>query len=156
MRRRMVPGRIAGAVLAAAVAMAMLGFGATEAVAGRRVALVVGNGAYRFAPVLANPPNDEADIAAAFRSLGFEVVERHDADRVAMADAVREFAAELPGSDTAVFYYSGHGLQVDGENYLVPVDAKIASIADVRFGTIDLADDPVQFAFESDPTPFLS
>ena len=108
--------------------------------AGGRLALVLGNSKYRSVPVLDNPSNDAADLANALRSIGFEVVERRDATRDAMAAAVRDFSGRLRGAEIALFFYAGHGIQMNGENYLLPVDAKIESQADVRFNTINLTD----------------
>ena len=114
--------------------------GGVAARAADRLALVIGNAHYSSAPALSNPTNDAEDLASSLRSLGFEVIERSDATRAAMADAVREFSEKLEGVDTALFFYAGHGVQVNGDNYLVPVDAKIDSPSDVRFGTINLND----------------
>ncbi len=113
---------------------------ATPSLAGGRVALVIGNGAYQAAPQLENPANDAADVAKALRAIGFDVIEKGDATREDMAGAVRDFAQKIGTADTALFYYGGHGLQMNGENYLLPVDAKIETQADVRFNTIDLSD----------------
>jgi uncharacterized protein len=111
-----------------------------EAEAGVRLALVLGNARYQSVPALANPANDAADLAQALRAVGFEVIETRDATRAAMAAAVRDFSERLHGADVALFFYSGHGLQMNGENYLLPVDAKIENQADVRFNTINLSD----------------
>ena len=94
-----------------------------------RVALVIGNSAYANAPALPNPRNDAADMAAALRQLGFRVLEGIDLDKRAMDAKVREFAAALAGTEQGVFFYAGHGLQVAGENFLVPVDATVANAA---------------------------
>jgi hypothetical protein len=110
------------------------------AAAAKRLALVLGNSKYQNVPALENPANDAQDIAASLRQLGFVVIEQSDASRDAMAKAVHDFSDALPGADTALFFYAGHGLQMNGENYLVPVDAKIQNPADVRFSTIDLTD----------------
>jgi len=112
----------------------------SAAFAGVRLALVLGNGKYEAVPALDNPSNDAADLAQALRGVGFEVIEQRDATRDAMAKAVREFSERLRGADVALFFYAGHGLQMNGENYLLPVDAKIESPADVRFNTINLSD----------------
>jgi uncharacterized caspase-like protein len=112
----------------------------SAALAGVRLALVLGNGKYEAVPALENPSNDAADLAQALRGVGFEVIEQRDATREAMAKAVREFSERLRGADVALFFYAGHGLQMNGENYLLPVDAKIESPADVRFNTINLSD----------------
>ena len=99
---------------------------------GRRVALVIGNGSYRHATVLPNPGNDAADIAQALRELDFEVIEGHDLDWAGIHAKVREFARKLDDATMALFFYAGHGVQVDGRNYLVPVEAKLD-----RAGTLD-------------------
>jgi uncharacterized caspase-like protein len=104
----------------------------------RRIALVIGNSAYRFAPSLPNPANDEADLAQVLRKLNFDVVEGRDLDRHEMEDAIRRFGRKLDESDLALFFYSGHGLQVDGKNYLVPVDAKLERTSDLALDAIDV------------------
>lgn len=113
---------------------------AAPADAGVRFALVIGNGKYVNAPALENPANDSADLAKALRGVGFEVIEQQDASREAMTKALREFSARLRGTEVALFFYAGHGIQLNGENYLLPVDADIQSPADVRFNTVDLTD----------------
>jgi uncharacterized caspase-like protein/TPR repeat protein len=112
----------------------------SPAKAGVRLALVLGNAKYEAVPALDNPANDAADLAQALRRVGFEVIEQRDATRETMAMAVHDFAARLSGADVALFFYAGHGLQMNGENYLLPVDARIDSAADVRFNTINLSD----------------
>jgi tetratricopeptide (TPR) repeat protein len=109
-------------------------------IAATRLALVLGNGKYQAVPALGNPANDAADLAQALRGVGFEVIEQRDATRDVMAKAVHDFSERLRGADVALFFYAGHGLQMNGENYLLPVDAKIDSPADVRFNTINLSD----------------
>ncbi|MGE5158179.1 MAG: caspase family protein [Gemmatimonas sp.] len=115
----------------------------------RRVALVVGNGAYENVPVLANPRNDAADIAAALRKLGFDVIDGHDLDRREMEKKIREFSRKIENADLALFYYAGHGLQVTGKNYLVPIDAKLEREGDLSFEAIDV--DVVLQQFENGP-----
>jgi hypothetical protein len=105
---------------------------ASVARADRRVALVIGNGAYRHATVLANPRNDAEDVAAALGRLGFAVETALDADREQMQEAAIRFARLVRGSDVALFYYSGHALQFAGVNYLVPVDAALTDEVDLR------------------------
>jgi TPR repeat protein len=112
----------------------------SQAAAGVRLALVLGNAKYEAVPALDNPSNDAADLAQALRRVGFEVIEQRDANREAMAKAVRDFSQRLRGADVALFFYAGHGLQMNGENYLLPVDARIETAADVRFNTINLSD----------------
>jgi tetratricopeptide (TPR) repeat protein len=104
----------------------------------RRVALVVGNGTYQNAPVLPNPRNDAADIAATLRKLGFDVIDGHDLDRREMEKKIREFSRKIENADLALFYYAGHGLQVTGKNYLVPIDAKLEREGDLSFEAIDV------------------
>ncbi len=112
----------------------------TPAHAEKRVALVIGNSAYRNAPELANPRNDAADMAARLSQLGFSVTQGQDLDLAGMRATVRDFVQQLPGADIAALFYAGHGLQVNGVNYLVPVDAKLAGQDDLEFEamTMDL------------------
>jgi uncharacterized caspase-like protein len=97
-----------------------------------RVALVIGNGAYRNAPALPNPSHDANDVAAALRRLGFETILATDLDKVGMDDAAIRFARAARTADVAIFYYSGHALQFGGVNYLTPIDAKLVDEADLR------------------------
>ena len=90
--------------------------------AGRRVALVVGNGAYAHVKALPNPPNDAHAIAKSLRDIGFTVSEGIDLDRATMQKTIRDFLREAARSQVAVVYYAGHGVQIDGRNYLVPID----------------------------------
>ena len=108
------------------------------AVAGERLALVIGNGAYANAPRLANPANDAADIAQSLRSIGFEIVEGRDLDKRTMEQKIVEFGHKLDGASLALFFYAGHGLQVSGQNYLVPIDAKLQRAGDLSFETINV------------------
>jgi surface antigen len=98
----------------------------------RRVALVIGNGAYRHAGALANPRNDAADTAAALKRVGFETIVGLDVDRAGMEDAVIRFARAAREADVAMFYFAGHAMQHGGVNYLMPVDAKLRDEADLR------------------------
>ena len=103
-----------------------------------RLALVIGNGAYRHTPRLVNPVNDARDIAAALSSLGFDVTEAIDLDKRAFDEALRAFADRSAAADVALVFYAGHGLQVSGQNYLLPVDARLASERDLDFETVQL------------------
>jgi tetratricopeptide (TPR) repeat protein len=103
-----------------------------------KVALVVGNGTYRFANQLPNPPNDASDVAQLLRRMGFDVVAGNNLDYNAMKDAIRSFGRKLDSADLALFFYAGHGLQVSGANYLVPIDAKLERAADLNFEAIDV------------------
>ena len=98
----------------------------------RRVALVIGNGAYAKAPRLPNPPNDARDVAAALKRVGFDTIVGLDLDKAAMDEATIRFARAVRDADVAIFYYSGHALQFAGVNYLIPVDATLSDEADLR------------------------
>lgn len=95
-----------------------------EGAAERRIALVIGNGNYADAP-LRNPVNDARSVAEALRACGFQVTELEDADRGAMFGAVRDFGTRIMQGGVGLFYYAGHGMQVKGRNYLIPVRADI-------------------------------
>jgi len=116
----------------------MLTFAATPASADKRLALVIGNSAYKNAPALRNPANDANDMAEALQRLGFDVIRGIDLDYLGMRTSVRRFSEKLAEAKVALLFYAGHGLQVAGKNYLVPVDAQIETQADLDFGTIDL------------------
>ena len=104
-----------------------------------RAALVIGNSAYA-SNALTNPVNDATDIAAALREQGFDVLLRTDADYAGMDAALADFQKALKGKDTALFYYAGHGVQADGENYLIPVKEDITSLAKAKSRGVPLAD----------------
>jgi tetratricopeptide (TPR) repeat protein len=97
----------------------------TAASGGHRIALVIGNGAYAHVTALRNPPNDARAVAKSLRSLGFEVAEGIDLDRDAMQKITRDFLRDAAHAQTALVYYAGHGVQIDGRNYLVPVDVEL-------------------------------
>ena len=103
-----------------------------------RIALVIGNGAYEHAPVLRNPVQDARDIAAALGGLGYSVELVTDAKRPGMEAALAKFAAAAVGADQALVYYSGHGVEVGGVNYLLPVEARIASETTVPLEAVSL------------------
>src|SRR5262249_16217246 len=86
----------------------------------RRVAFVFGNGAYRHATMLPNPAMDAKAIAALLRNVGFDVTEGIDLDRAGMTARLSEFAVKTQGADAALFFYAGHGIAVNGKNYLIP------------------------------------
>ena len=107
----------------------------------KRVALVIGNSAYRNAPALINPKNDAQDISKALRDLGFSTIVVTDLDRAGMNDALDRFSRTVGGAEIALVYYSGHGMQFAGKNFLLPVDARLESADDVnRFRLIPLDD----------------
>jgi uncharacterized caspase-like protein len=103
----------------------------------RRVALVVGNSNYKQSP-LKNPKNDARAVSAALRKLNFEVIERQDLGRESFSLAIRDFGDRLKGASVGLFYYAGHGLQVKGRNYLVPVDVDIAREDEVPYRGLDI------------------
>src|ERR1700724_2236707 len=105
------------------------------AAADRRVALVIGNGAYVHAPHLPNPPHDAEDVAAALKRTGFDTILGIDLEKARMEDAAINFAKAARNADVAVFYYSGHAMQYAGVNYLIAVDAQLADEADLRRAT---------------------
>jgi uncharacterized caspase-like protein len=111
----------------AVIAFLILALLSSAALAEKRVALVIGNSAYQHTAALTNPHNDATDMTAALRKLGFQFAEGFDLDKAAFDRKVREFADMLSGAKAGVFFYAGHGLQVAGVNYLVPVDAKLST-----------------------------
>jgi len=107
-------------------------FGAAPALAGKRVALVLANSSYQYAPSLANPVNDGAVMAKTLKDASFEIVEsRHDLSALETRRVLRDFADVTRDADIAVIYYAGHGIEVEGSNYLIPVDAKLERDTDV-------------------------
>lgn len=125
--------------LGLAVCLAIIGH-VPPAVADKRVALVIGNSAYRSVAPLRNPRNDARLIADTLRSLGFALVGGGpvlDVSKAGLDEAVQMFGTELVGADVGLFYYAGHGVQVRGVNYLVPVDANPARVTDVDFQMLD-------------------
>jgi hypothetical protein len=106
----------------------------------KRVALVIGNSAYRHARRLENPRNDAADVGAALVKLGFQVIEGFDLDKAGLDAKIRAFTSALKGADVGLFFYAGHGLHVSGQNFLVPVDAELtaATALDLELARLDL------------------
>lgn len=105
-------------------------------VQGKRLALVIGNGAYDTAP-LRNPVHDAQDMARTLKGLGFDVLYEENASQKAMEDVIREFGRRLRSGGVGLFYFAGHAVQVNGRNYLIPVNAVIESESDVRYEAID-------------------
>ena len=103
----------------------------------KRIALVIGNANYANAGSLANPINDSKAMASTLKTLGFKVLEYADLDKAGMQRAVDEFGNLLNDFDVSLFFYAGHGIQVNGNNYLIPVDARISSKNDVEYNSID-------------------
>ena len=127
-------------MLRAVIALLMCVLLSSAAMAQKRVALVIGNSAYQNTPALTNPRNDATDMAVALKKVGFRVVEGFDLDKASFDRKVRDFADALSGAMVGVLFYAGHGLQVAGTNYLVPVDAKLstASALDWEMVRLDL------------------
>lgn len=109
---------------------------------GARVALVIGNGAYKNRsriPALPNPPNDGRDMAEALRKLGFKVVEVIDADLGGMKKSLKRFADWANGARIALVFYAGHGMQANGENYLLPISASLNRAEDITEQSLSLS-----------------
>ena len=128
----------------AALAAIAFGFAASVSLAAvspseKRVALVIGNGAYENAVRLDNAAFDARAVADAFRKLGFQVVDGYDLDIDQMRAKVSEFSAALSDSKSAVIYYAGHGISVDEENYLVPTDIVLKSPTDLDLNAISVS-----------------
>lgn len=104
----------------------------------KRVALVIGNSAYAHSQRLKNPINDARDMAAALEKVGFTVILGTDLDKVSMDRQIRDFARALQGAQVGLFFYAGHGLQVGGFNYLVPIDAKLEDASGLDFEMVRL------------------
>jgi len=102
----------------------------------RRTALVIGNGNYKSSP-LRNPVNDANDIAKALRSLGFTVIHKKNASQREMEKSIRDFGERLRKGGVGLFYYAGHGVQVNGRNYLIPLGAEIYEETDVKYEAVD-------------------
>lgn len=120
-----------------AIAAALAGF-APAAAAGKRVALVIGNGAYRSVPALTNPPNDAGDIAAALKRLGFAVSLIRNGSFDDMRRGLIAFGREAAGAEMAAVYFAGHGMEINGDNWLIPVDAELKRDTDAANEAINL------------------
>jgi len=102
----------------------------------KRVALVIGNSDYKVGP-LQNPAHDAEDISDVLRTLGFAVQTKTNVNQPQMEEAVDKFVQEIQNGDVALFYFSGHGIQVRGDNYLIPLGDSIKSETDVRYKTVN-------------------
>ena len=118
--------------------MALCIFLALPAAAEKRVALIIGNSAYVNASPLANPVNDASDMAAALQKVDFEVILGTDLGKPAFDAKIRDFVRILDRADVALLFYAGHGLQVSGRNYLIPIDAKLQGERDLDFEAISV------------------
>ena len=113
---------------------------ATTAIALERVALVIGNGDYAHTAPLPNPPNDARAVAEKLTALDFRVFAGIDLDQTGMRSLTRDFARALGEAEVGLVFYAGHGLQVNGENYLLPVDAALEHPSDLAFESLSLTD----------------
>lgn len=120
------------------VALMLAGFWNETAWADKRVALVIGNSAYKHVPKLPNPANDATAVALLFKSAGFEVYTQQDLGVAEMRRAVRDFSDAARDADMAVVFYAGHGIELAGTNYLIPVDAKFERDLDVEDESVSL------------------
>ncbi|UVK54469.1 caspase family protein [Mesorhizobium sp. AR02] len=111
-----------------------------DASADRRVALVIGNSEYREIPALKNPDKDAEDVSKTFRLAGFEVFVAKDLTKLQFEEQFRNYLAAADGADLSVVYYSGHGFQIGGENFLIPVDASLKNAADIEVQAVKLDD----------------
>src|SRR5262245_3984092 len=120
--------------IAALSAASLLVSASTDAFADKRVAFVVGNSAYKNVPALPNPSVDARSMAKLLRNVGFDVVEGSNLSRDKMTEKLLDFGKKAEGADVAIFFYAGHGIAVNGTNYLLPVDADLKSEMDVKLG----------------------
>ena len=114
--------------------------GATPSFADKRVALVIGNGAYKYTPALPNPQNDAADVAEALKAIGFEVTLKTNLEKRQMDQVIAQFARDGKTADAALFYYAGHGMQFEGKNFVMPVDAELQDEVSLRYEMTSLDD----------------
>ena len=121
-------------LIAALSAAGLLISANTDAFADKRVAFVVGNGAYKNVPALPNPAVDAKSMARMLRNVGFDVVEGSNLSRDKMTEKLLDFGKKAEGADVALFFYAGHGIAVNGANYLLPIDADLKSEMDVKLG----------------------
>jgi uncharacterized caspase-like protein len=138
-RRTQLFGDVMRKTALVVTAFVSLFFASDAALADKRVALVIGNSTYENAPQLANPSKDAGAISDMLRNAKFDVVETvRDANNLDMRRALREFSDKAQNSDMAVVYFAGHGIEVDGQNYLIPTDAVLQRDRDVYDETISL------------------
>ena len=128
-----------------AVTTAAVNAAIKEIGADKRLALVIGNGAYESQP-LKNPVNDARAMAEALAECGFEVMMLENANKRRMEEAMRNFGAKLTPTSAGLFYFAGHGLQVGGVNYLIPLAAKIEKESDVEYEAVDSGRILIEFA----------
>ena len=125
-------------LLAAGLTALLLALHGFAAHAAGRVTLVIGIGSYRQAPSLRNPVHDAGDLSQALQELGFEVVLLTDAGKSPLDMAIRTFARQVAGADVGLVFFAGHGVQVAGQNYLLPADARFENARDLELDAIRL------------------
>ncbi|OQW55274.1 MAG: hypothetical protein A4S14_13110 [Proteobacteria bacterium SG_bin9] len=113
-------------------------FVTSDSHAAQRVALVIGNGAYKNQPSLPNPPRDASDMSESLKRLGFTVTTLLDADAAATRKALVEFGRATVGSEMAIVFYAGHGIEIGGQNWLIPVDAELRNDTDAEYEAVSL------------------
>ena len=123
-----------------------LTFAASGAEAAKRVALVIGNGAYVHQAPLANPKNDILQMEKTLKDIGYEVTVVRDLDEDGMERALADFSEVADEAEVALVYYSGHGMEISDTNYLIPIDAELKKERDAKFEAVDL--DYVRAAIE--------
>src|SRR6266851_3336185 len=127
------------ALLSISLTVGLIFLASQPALADKRVALVIGNSSYRNVTKLNNPANDAAAVAAMFKSAGFDSVDsKLNLSANEMRKTLREFGNKARDADVAVIYYAGHGIELDGTNYLIPVDATLETDTDVYDETFAL------------------
>ncbi|MBF0263768.1 MAG: caspase family protein [Gammaproteobacteria bacterium] len=119
------------------VSLILTFFYSNSLLANARHALVIGNSDYDFGP-LANPENDANGLAETLKSVGFKVTLKTNASQIEMEDAIREFGFKLRKGGVGLFYFAGHGVQLGGQNYLIPIGARISSAKDVKYHAVDI------------------
>ena len=130
------PRRLILTILSVLIASALLAVEAAHAAVAKRVALVVGNAKYQHATPLANPEHDARAVAAKLRSLGIVVVEGYNLDYGQLRRTVQDFSKLVQNADMGLFYYAGHGIQAAGQNYVIPVDARLADESALDFEAV--------------------
>jgi len=115
-----------------------------------RLALVIGNAAYQHGGALKNPVNDAKLMSQTLKNLGFDVIESTDASLIEMKSVFKQFATQIKKYDVSLFFYAGHGMQIDGENYLIPVDSKLEDKYSLEFEALKLSIINRYFALNSD------
>src|SRR5580692_5983700 len=119
---------------------AIVFIGATPGFADKRVALIIGNGAYKYTPALPNPQNDATDVAEALKAVGFEVTLKTNLEKRQMDQVIAQFARDGKTADAALFYYAGHGMQFEGKNFVMPIDAELQDEVSLRYEMTSLDD----------------